>query len=76
MITYSERGDILYVQLTEEVVASTSTIDDLRIVDYDQAGGVVGVEFLSVSGGLSLKNLPERSKLEELIRKLQFPIYA
>jgi uncharacterized protein YuzE len=76
VITYSESADALYLQLAEADVASTIPVDDARIVDYAADGSVVGVEFLGASAGLRLEGLPQRDRLEGLIKGLRFPIFA
>jgi uncharacterized protein YuzE len=76
MITYSETADALYVQLSEADIARTTPVDDVRIVDYARDGSVVGVEFLAASDGLKLAGLPEKPRLEALIKGLRFPIFA
>jgi uncharacterized protein YuzE len=74
MISYSEREDIVYIQLSDHEVASTQAIDDLRIVDYDADGLVVGVDLIGASGGLGLRDLPERARLEAEAKYLTFPL--
>lgn len=76
MISYSPESDAVYIQLTDEAVKRTVPVDDVRIVDYDDGGHVVGVEFLGASAGLDLRDLPERKHLEAEARVLNFPILA
>jgi uncharacterized protein YuzE len=74
MITYSPESDAVYIQLSDQDVVHTKTIDDARIIDYDAAWKVVGVELLGASAGLDLRDLPERDRLEAEARVLNFPI--
>jgi len=74
LITYSETADALYVQLQEAEVTKVTPIDDARIVDYAADGSVVGVEFLGASSGVDLRDIPERGRLEEMIKNLRFSI--
>jgi uncharacterized protein YuzE len=75
MISYSSRVDIVYIQLSDAKVNHTKVIDDLRFVDYDAEGAVVGVELLGASAGLNLRDLPERERLEEEAKVLNFPVF-
>lgn len=76
MITYSDESDAVYIQLTDERVARTVFVDDMRFIDYDINGKVVGVEFLGASAGLDLRDLPERKRLEADAKVLTFPKFA
>ena len=58
----SEAGS-LYVRLNQSAVHRTRTFGDFRMVDYDAAGGIVGVEFLQINGGIELDGLPEYRRL-------------
>jgi len=42
----------------------------LRVIDFGEDGRVVGVEFLQVSDGIKLLDVPEREKVERLINDL------
>lgn len=59
-------------------VAKTTAIDDLRLIDYSEDGRVVGVEFLQVSAGIDLHDLPFMHCIEQLIHDSgqHFPIFA
>jgi uncharacterized protein YuzE len=74
MLTYSEDGDIVYIRLTDKKVAHTKTIDDLRIIDYDEDWNVVGVELIGASDGMDLRGLPEHDRLEVEAKVLKFPL--
>jgi uncharacterized protein YuzE len=74
MISYSPKGDIVYIQLSDRKVAHTKAIDDARIVDYDEEWSIVGVELIGASAGLDLRGLPERELLEAAAKVLNFPI--
>jgi uncharacterized protein YuzE len=76
MISYSPEANAVYIQLTDEEITRSYPVDDARIVDYDAAGHVVGVEFLGASAGIDLRDLPERDRLEAEARVLNFPIFA
>lgn len=57
-VTHDEDADALYVCLTSAKVAETRKLGDLRLIDYSPDGSVVGVEFISVSSGVDLSDLP------------------
>ncbi|MPZ48295.1 MAG: DUF2283 domain-containing protein [Dehalococcoidia bacterium] len=73
-VTYDQEADILYVRLLDSPVASTHAIDDLRLIDYSEDRAVVGVEFLQVSDGVDLTDLPHRPKVERLIDESGYQI--
>lgn len=73
---YSERADAVYVYLTSGMVERTQAIDDHRNIDYDAAGGVVGIEFLGVSAGVDLREIPFGPTIERLIQGHNFLIFA
>ncbi len=60
-------ADAAYVWLSDAETARTRGLDDSRMVDYDAAGGVVGVEFLGVSAGVNLAGVPERDAVARLL---------
>jgi len=68
--TYDPEADALYVHLIDVEVARSSSLDDLRIIDYSADRRVIGVEFLGVTGGVDLDDIPHRPKVEELIGEL------
>ena len=58
MVRYDEENDVLYVLFNESKVAKTISLDDLRLVDYDNKKERVGIEFISASDGLDLRMRP------------------
>ena len=77
-VAYDPEADALYVQLMDAPVARTHPLDDLRLIDYTEDGGVIGVEFLEAKYGIDLRDLPFSNKIDALIRQagLGFPIFA
>ena len=75
MITYDSTADAIYIYLTdagpEGRAARTVPIDDARMVDYDAAGIVLGVELLGVSHGVDLEGLPEKESAMAFIAGLK-----
>lgn len=73
-VTYDSEADALYVRLADPdvEVAETDEVVDARImVDYDAAGGVIGVEILGATRSLDLTGVPEADKVAEAIRSLR-----
>ena len=68
--TYDPDADALYVHLIDAEVARSTSLDDLRIIDHSADHRVIGVEFLGVSGGVDLEDIPHRPKVEGLIGEL------
>ena len=66
--TFDPAADAIYVYLLDAPVARSKVLDDLRNVDYSADGGVVGVEFLGVSGGVDLSDVPYRQRVEQAIK--------
>ena len=62
----SEAGS-LYVRLNQSAVHRTRAFGDFRMVDYAAAGGIVGVEFLQINGGIDLHGLPEHRRLHSAL---------
>lgn len=75
MITYDSEADAIYVYLTDEGPAAKAVRvalldDDARMVDYNEAGDVIGVELLGVTGGFDLAGLPEQDRIQAGLSKL------
>ena len=67
----------VWVQETARVkVTTTKPLDSQRIVDYDEHGEIVGIEFLAVHQGVDLSELPHRHELEKLFEDHDIPLYA
>jgi len=77
-ITYDREADALYVRLSGSPVAKTSSLDDFRMIDYSADGSVVGVEFIDVTAGIDLEDVPFNQKIEEIIGQsgLDIKIFA
>lgn len=77
-VTYDEDADALYVQLSDATVDHSTSVDDIRIIDYSDDGAVVGIEFVNASSGIALTELPLSRTVEQLIGEsgLPFRVYA
>ena len=66
-VVYDAEADALYVRFTDLPVGRSVSLDDLRMIDYSADGAVVGIEFIDVSGGIDLRDVPFGRRVEELI---------
>lgn len=71
---YDPDADAIYVYLRDARPVRTVAIDDLRNVDYDGDGRVVGVELLDVNGGIDLRDVPFAHRVAQLITDLNLGI--
>jgi uncharacterized protein YuzE len=78
MVRYDEENDVLYLLVNQTKVAKTISLDDLRLVDYDNNNEPVGIEFISASDGLDLSDAPAPTRIRELLDEagIDFPIHA
>ena len=68
-VRVNDAGDILWVRLEPDVKpAYCRAFGDLRNVDYDSEGRVVGVELIGLPGGVSLRGLPEADRVRAALR--------
>jgi uncharacterized protein YuzE len=74
MLEYDPAADAVYVELSDRPVDHTDELDADRMVDYDAAGEVVGYEFLNVSRGVELRDLPHRDALAGLFEGRNFRV--
>jgi uncharacterized protein YuzE len=55
-----------YVVLSDDEVRKTKKLDQSRLLDLDAQGEVVGIEFLNISAGANLSDLPRGEELRKL----------
>lgn len=60
-------GDILYLRFKQAKIASCREFGDLRNLDYDSEGELIGVELIGLPGGVSLRGLPEADRIREAL---------
>lgn len=75
-LTYDEGADAVYVYFTRNEVDHTDELSDSINVDYDAAGEPVGVEFLDVSDGIEVDDVPRRDDVLRLLDQGHFRVYA
>jgi uncharacterized protein YuzE len=69
-------ADAVYIEVEYERVARTVELDPQRILNYNEHGEVVGMEFLGVRRGVNLSNLPYRDELARYFGEHQIHIVA
>ncbi len=75
-LTYDEAADAVYVYFTRNEVDRTDEVSSQVYVDYDANGDPVGIEFLDVSDGIDLNDIPRRDDVARLLEGRDFRIYA
>jgi uncharacterized protein YuzE len=68
--------DVAYVQVGDAPAQYASALDEQRILDYDEHGEIVGMEFLDVSHGAELRGLPYRDELARFFGEYHIPPFA
>jgi uncharacterized protein YuzE len=69
-VTYDPEADAVYVYFRPPatgVAARTEVVDESRMIDYATDGAIVGFEFLNVTRGIDLRDLPFSRRIEELL---------
>ncbi len=71
-VEFDPEADAVYVRLRErQGLVESERIDEQRIVHYDEAGQVVGIEFLFVSRGITTDGLPREDEVRALLRSMK-----
>lgn len=73
-VRHDAESDALYVYLHPGQPAHTTGLDDRRMVDIADDGTVIGIEFLDVSGGIDLRDVPSPETVAALIEPLPLDI--
>ena len=75
-LTYDEAADAVYVYFERREVDRTDQLTDRVNVDYSADGIPVGVEFLDVSLGIDLDNVPHKADVARLLDERHFRVFA
>jgi uncharacterized protein YuzE len=67
-VDYDCDADALYVTLREATCTYTRSLGELRTVDYASDGAPVGVEWLRVSQGVDLADVPNAEEIGDALR--------
>ena len=66
-VRVNDVGDILYLRFQKAKIAACREFGDLRNLDYDSEGRLIGVELIGLPGGVSLLGLPEAERIREAL---------
>lgn len=61
-IEFDKEADALYMYLSKKKIVRTVPVSENIIIDFDEKGGIVGIEMLSVSRQISAKSLKQSLK--------------
>ncbi len=75
-LTVDAQADAAYVYILEQPVARSKELDEQRVLDYNQSNDVVGIEFLNISQGVDLRELPFREQLSKLFEERDIRQFA
>ena len=75
-LTYDQAADAVYVYFERREVDRTDQLTGRVNVDYSADGTPVGVEFLDVSLGIDLDNVPHRADVAPLLEERHFRVFA
>ena len=73
---YDKEADAIYITFSDEPVASTKALDDLRVIDYSTDGFPVGIELLCVSECVISDDLPYLKDVLHLLEGNQVKIFT
>jgi len=63
LITFDKKADALYIEFRKGEFGSNKKIDADTVIDVDKQGKLLGIEFLSASKRIPLKELQKISVL-------------
>lgn len=72
---FDPKADSMYITLNSGVYDHGYDLDDDRRIDYNENNIPIGIELLSVSHGVDLKDLPYTQELVELIHNYGFEAF-
>ena len=77
-LAYDAEADALSIYLRDfdKVASIKARVDLSRVIDYDEKGEPLGVEFWNVSSGLNLDDVPEREIVTRLLEEYHFKVFA
>jgi len=75
-IKYDLDADAVYIYLSDKPYAYGRDLDNERRIDYASDDTPIGIELLSVSKGVNPDDLPEQSKVVELLEDRNIKIFV
>lgn len=75
-IEFDNKTDAIYIYFSDEAIAYTKKLDDMRYIDYASDNTLVGIELLSASNGVITDDLPHRAEIERVLYDKGIKVYA
>ena len=75
-IEFNRNSDVVYVYFSDESVAYTEKLDDMRYIDYTSDDIPIGVELLCVSDGVITDDLPNKPEIEQALEDRGIKVFA
>lgn len=72
-VEYDGTANAIYIDFSEDSEARSTRqerLDDRRILEWDDHGNILGVEFLDVSGGIVLDGVPRADDIRAALAAL------
>jgi uncharacterized protein YuzE len=70
-------SDALYVEFSRRPYARGEELDEDRVIHYDSNDEPIGVKFLSISEGVSLRDVPRADEIGRVLDQYKkIPVYA
>lgn len=73
---HDEDADAIYIRLRETPYAFGHSLDDDRHIDFGPDEKPIGIEFLGVSHGVNLEDVPEREAIAQLLQQHHVKVFA
>jgi len=68
-VHYSPDADAIYIRLKEDRICNTDEVTEDILMDYDDKGNVIGIEILSASEKVDVRELTVQAFDKVLIKK-------
>lgn len=75
-LKYDKEVDALYVYLCDLPFGYNRILDEQRVVDYAEDHQPIGVEFLNVSHGVDVRDVPEQAAIGRMLQEHNFQVFA
>jgi len=75
-LEHDRQADAIYVYLNDKPYARGKDLDNERRIDYAPDGTPMGIEFLCVSDGVNLTDIPCRAEIERLLEDKHIKVFA
>lgn len=77
-VTFYPDEDALYIGISEKEFSYGKDLDEFKHLNFSEDHEVIGVEFLSVSHGVDLSNIPEdlKAAIEPILAERDVKLFA